>query len=162
MYCQYLPPCSPGSKSTEQRCPLKLERGLDFFLKWHFQHLKPWQLGGLAFPLESLPFLSMVSHHSPQPALLHADGSSGDVNARREPQCYKNNLIVSLLDFSHQCNHCCCPALFAKGEKQLAIRWYKKSQWINNVFNIRVFMCQIWELFFLLLNAGAPWPKWIN
>lgn len=35
-------------------------------------------MGGLAFPLESLPFLSMVSHHSPQLALFRADDSSGE------------------------------------------------------------------------------------
>lgn len=43
---------------------LELERGLNYSLKWHFQHLKPWQVGDLSSPLASLPVLSVVSHYS--------------------------------------------------------------------------------------------------
>lgn len=64
------PHAAVGLRPLEQRCIFQIvERGLDYLLKWHFQHLKLWQLGDFASPLESSPLLSVVCHHSPQLSL---------------------------------------------------------------------------------------------
>lgn len=52
------------------------ERGLDYLLEWHLQHLKPWQLDDLAALWNHCLFLQWLLLSLPQLLLPATDGSS--------------------------------------------------------------------------------------